>query len=69
MFAFAREHNLYLVKVATKDTVQLTHDGVKYYSFGARDTLQERQQQELTRQQTQQDDSTAAGGDGGAAAA
>ena len=47
MFAFARDHNLYLVKVATKDTVQLTHDGVKNYSFGARDTLQERQQQEL----------------------
>ena len=47
MFAFAREHNLYLVKVATKDTVQLTRDGVKNYSFGARDTLQERQQQEL----------------------
>ncbi len=65
MFAFARDHNLYLVKVASKDTVQLTHDGVKNYSFGARDTLQERQQQELTRQQTQQDDSTQQGGDGG----
>ncbi len=66
MFAFARDHNLYLVHVAAKDTVQLTHDGVKNYSFGARDTLQERQQQELTRQQTQQDDSTQqGGGDGG----
>jgi len=31
MFAFAREHNLYLVKVATKDTVKLTTDGVKNY--------------------------------------
>jgi dipeptidyl-peptidase-4 len=63
MFAFAREHNLYLVKVSTKDTVQLTRDGVKNYSFGARDTLQDRQQQELQLQQQQQDDST--GGQGG----
>jgi dipeptidyl aminopeptidase/acylaminoacyl peptidase len=54
MFAFARAHNLYLVKVATKDTVQLTKDGVKYYSFGARDTLQELQQQDLNNQQQQQ---------------
>ena len=62
MFAFAREHNLYLVKVATKDTVQLTHDGVKNYSFGARDTLQERQQQELnTPAATAAGRSTAAG--------
>jgi len=56
MFAFSREHNLYVVKVSTKDTVQLTRDGVKNYSFGARDTLQERQQQELQQQQQQQDD-------------
>ena len=54
MFAFARAHNLYLVKVASKDTIQLTKDGVKYYSFGARDTLQELQQQELNQQQQQQ---------------
>jgi len=63
MFAFARDHNLYLVKVSTKDTTQLTRDGAKNYSFGARDTLQERQQQELQLQQQQQDDST--GGQGG----
>lgn len=56
MFAFARAHNLYVVKVATKDTVQLTKDGAKYYSFGARDTVQERQQQELQQQQQQQQD-------------
>jgi dipeptidyl aminopeptidase/acylaminoacyl peptidase len=54
-FAFARAHNLFVVTVATKDTVQLTHDGAKYYSFGARDTLQEREQQELTLQGQQQD--------------
>ena len=65
MFAFARDHNLFVVKVATKDTVQLTKDGVKNYSFGARDTLQERQQQELQQQQQQQDDSTQQGGGGG----
>jgi dipeptidyl aminopeptidase/acylaminoacyl peptidase len=53
MFAFARENNLFLVHVATKDTVQLTHDGAIHYSFGARDTVAERQQQELSQQQTQ----------------
>lgn len=37
-FAFARNHNLYLVDVASKDTVQITTDGVKDYSFGFRDT-------------------------------
>jgi dipeptidyl-peptidase 4 len=64
MFAFARDHNLFLVKVATKDTVQLTKDGVKNYSFGARDTVQERQQQELQREQQQQDDTVQATGNG-----
>jgi dipeptidyl aminopeptidase/acylaminoacyl peptidase len=56
MFAFARDHNLYLVKVASRDTIKLSSDGVKYYSFGARDTLQERMQNELNRQQQQQQD-------------
>jgi dipeptidyl aminopeptidase/acylaminoacyl peptidase len=37
-FAFAREHNLYLVEVATRDTIQITTDGVKDYSFGFQDT-------------------------------
>ena len=66
MFAFARAHNLYVVKVATRDTIQLTHDGVKYYSFGARDTAQERMQQELQQQQQQQqqDDEEEGGGGG-----
>jgi dipeptidyl aminopeptidase/acylaminoacyl peptidase len=63
MFAFAREHNLFLVKVATKDTIQLTRDGVKYYSFGARDTIQDQQQQQLQdeQQQQQQDDEQGGG--------
>lgn len=67
MFAFARDHNLYVVRVASGDTVQLTRDGAKYYSFGARDTVQERQQQQLQREQTQQnqDDDTGGGQGGG----
>lgn len=65
MFAFARDHNLYVVKVATKDTVQLTHDGVEHYSFGARDTLQERQQRELTLQGQNLADSVGVQGGGG----
>ncbi|MGH7617693.1 MAG: DPP IV N-terminal domain-containing protein, partial [Gemmatimonadaceae bacterium] len=66
MFAFARDHNLFVVKVSTKDTVQLTRDGVKNYSFGARDTLVERQQQELTLQgqNGQQQDGNGGGGGG-----
>jgi dipeptidyl aminopeptidase/acylaminoacyl peptidase len=39
-FAFAKEHNLYLVEVGKPDTVQLTFDGEEYYSFGWRDTAQ-----------------------------
>jgi len=45
-FAFARDHNLFVVDVATRDTIQLTTDGVQYYSFGARDTTQQQQQQQ-----------------------
>jgi len=45
-FAFAREHNLFVVEVATGDTVQLTQDGERWYSFGARDTAQVQQQQD-----------------------
>jgi dipeptidyl-peptidase 4 len=52
-FVFAREHNLYIVEVARGDTVQLTQDGERWYSFGARDTTQVQQQQ-----QDQQEDDT-----------
>jgi dipeptidyl-peptidase 4 len=62
LFAFAREHNLYLVNVAKKDTVQLTRDGAKNYSFGARDTIQDQQQQQLQDEQQQQQDDTEQGG-------
>ncbi len=37
-FAFARDHNLYLFEKSTGDTIQLTKDGEKKYSFGFRDT-------------------------------
>ena len=56
MFAFARDYNLYVVKVASRDTIKLSNDGAKYYSFGARDTVMERMQNELNRQQQQQQD-------------
>jgi dipeptidyl aminopeptidase/acylaminoacyl peptidase len=55
VFVFAREHNLYLVELKSRldtisqvDTVQITTDGVKDYSFGARDTTANRQQQDST---------------------
>ena len=53
-FAFARNHNVYVVDVKTKDTVQVSTDGIRNYSFGFRDTTlaQEDQQQ----QQQQQND-------------
>jgi dipeptidyl-peptidase 4 len=65
MFAFARNHNLYVVKVATKDTVQLSRDGAKNYSFGARDTTNERQRMEVDRNDTQTDDEQGGGTGGG----
>ncbi len=55
-FVFAREHNLYFVEVAKGDTVQLTRDGERNYSFGFRDTAQ-----------TQQQDTTEEGGGRGGA--
>jgi dipeptidyl aminopeptidase/acylaminoacyl peptidase len=58
-FVFAREHNLFFVEVARGDTVQISSDGVKDYSFGARDTTQQQQFQ-----QQQQDDQQQQGGQG-----
>src|SRR4051812_47167940 len=56
-FVFARNHNLYIVEKPKNDTVQVTTDGVKDYSFGARDTV-------LQILQQQQDDGTGTGGGG-----
>ncbi len=44
VFVFARDHNLFLVDVAKKDTVRISTDGVQDYSFGARDTTENRRQ-------------------------
>jgi dipeptidyl aminopeptidase/acylaminoacyl peptidase len=52
LFVFARNHNLYLVDVSKADTVQITTDGIKDYSFGFRDTTQVQQDD----QQQQEDD-------------
>jgi dipeptidyl aminopeptidase/acylaminoacyl peptidase len=41
-FAFARDHNIFIVEVASEDTIQLSTDGEKNYSFGFRDTTQNR---------------------------
>jgi dipeptidyl-peptidase 4 len=62
-FVFAREHNLYYVDVAKRDTVQISRDGVKDYSFGARDTTQV--QQDSTEQGDQQQQGNQGGRQGG----
>ncbi|MCA0374830.1 MAG: S9 family peptidase [Gemmatimonadetes bacterium] len=43
-FVFARNHNLYLVEKGKTDTLQITRDGVMDYSFGFRDTTENRRQ-------------------------
>lgn len=45
-FVFARDHNLFLVEVGKPDTIQLTRDGERNYSFGFRDTSQVQQQED-----------------------
>jgi len=45
-FAFAREHQLFVVNVATGDTTQLTTDGEEDFSFGNRDTTEVRRRQQ-----------------------
>ena len=43
-FVFAMNHNLYVVEVGKADTVKITSDGVRNYSFGFRDTTSVQQQ-------------------------
>lgn len=43
-FVFARDHNLYFVEVGKPDTIKISSDGVEDYSFGARDTTENRRQ-------------------------
>ena len=46
LFAFARDHQLYVVDAKTGDTTQVSPDGEKNRSFGWRDTTQVQQQQQ-----------------------
>jgi dipeptidyl aminopeptidase/acylaminoacyl peptidase len=59
-FVFAMNHNLYVVEVGKPDTVRITNDGVRNYSFGFRDTA--------TVQQQDNDDEEQGGRQGGARA-
>jgi dipeptidyl aminopeptidase/acylaminoacyl peptidase len=43
-FVFARDHNLFMVEVGKPDTLKISTDGVEDYSFGARDTTENRRQ-------------------------
>ena len=54
-FAFARDHQLFVVEVATGDTVQVSTDGEKDYSFGFRDTSSTQLQQDQDSTQGDQD--------------
>ena len=58
-FVFAMNHNLYVVEVGKPDTVRITSDGVRNYSFGFRDTATVQQQDSL-------DDNEGTGRQGGA---
>ena len=43
-FVFARDHNLYVVETGKPDTVKITSDGERNYTFGFRDTSTVQQQ-------------------------
>jgi dipeptidyl-peptidase-4 len=43
-FVFAMNHNLYVVEVGKPDTLKITSDGARNYSFGFRDTATVQQQ-------------------------
>lgn len=60
-FVFARDHNLYVVEVGKPDTVQVTRDGERNYTFGFRDTA-------TVQQQDNDDDEQGGGRQGGARA-
>jgi dipeptidyl aminopeptidase/acylaminoacyl peptidase len=66
-FVFARDHNLYLVEVGKPDTIQLSKDGERNYSFGFRDTVtvQQQQQQQQRDDDDQEDQQQLGGGRGG----
>jgi dipeptidyl-peptidase 4 len=62
LIVFARNHNLFLVEAGKPDTIQLTTDGTRNYSFGFRDTTQVQQQDD--QQQDQIDNGQRQGGRG-----
>ena len=68
-FVFARDHNLFLVEVGKPDTIQLSKDGERNYSFGFRDTatVVQQQQQDTTDQDDQQEQGGRGGRGGGGA--
>ena len=43
-FVFARDHNLFIVDVGKPDTTKITTGGIEDYSFGAKDTTENRRQ-------------------------
>ena len=53
-FVFARDHNLFVVEVGKPDTIKITSDGIEDYSFGARDTTENRRQLDALAQGGQQ---------------
>jgi len=58
-FVFALNHNLYFVEKGKADTLRISTDGVEEYSFGARDTSENRRQlNALGQGGGQQDDQT-----------
>ena len=58
-FVFALSHNLYFVEKGKPDTIKISSDGVADYSFGARDTTENRRQLDaLAQGGGQQDDQT-----------
>jgi dipeptidyl aminopeptidase/acylaminoacyl peptidase len=63
-FVFARDHNLYLVEVGKPDTIQLSKDGERFYSFGSRDTTAITQQQDDQLQDQEQQQQGGRGGQG-----
>jgi dipeptidyl aminopeptidase/acylaminoacyl peptidase len=65
-FVFARDHNLYLVEVGKPDTIQLSRDGERFYSFGSRDTtaITQQQDEQIQDDQQQQQQQGGRGGQG-----
>jgi len=64
-FVFARDHNIYLVEVGKPDTIKVTSGGMEDYSFGARDTTENRRQLDALGGGAGQDSTDTQNGDNG----